>query len=157
MTQRFTIMAAVDLSDYSAITVRYSVWLAKQVNAALLLVNVINQRDLDMVSRAMVGYEAFSLPNYIDEQIKDRKTRMKDLVEEGALESIDYRYKVRQGVPYLELLAMIKEENPNLLVVSTKGRSNLADVMVGSTARKLYRRSPIPLVTIPSGFSEVPF
>lgn len=158
MTQRFTIMAAVDLSDYSAITVRYSVWLAKKLNAALLLlVSVINQRDLDMVRRAMVGYEAFSLPNYIDEQVKDRKARMKELVEAASPNGIDCKYLVREGVPYLELLATIQEEKPNLLIVSTKGRSNLADVVVGSTARKMYRRAPIPLVTIPAGFSDTPF
>jgi nucleotide-binding universal stress UspA family protein len=157
MTQRFTIMAAVDLSDFSAMTVRYSVWLAKQVNAALMLVSVINQRDLDMVNRAMVGYEAFSFPNYLDEQIKDRKTKMKGLVEAASPEAVACTYTVRQGVPYVELLAVIQEEHPDLVVVSTKGRSNLADVVVGSTARKMYRRSPIPLVTIPAGFSEVPF
>ena len=156
MTQRITIMAAVDLSDYSAMTVRYSTWLAKQLNASLLLVSVINQRDLDMVSRAMVGYEAFSLPNYIDEQIKDRKARIKDLLETVSPEAIEYTVKIRQGVPYLELLAAIKDEQPDMLVVGAKGRSNLADVVVGSTARKMYRRSPIPLVTIPAGFSEIP-
>lgn len=157
MTQRFTIMAAVDLSDYSAMTVRYSLWLARKVNAALLLVNVINQRDLDMVNRAMVGYTAFSLPNYIDEQIKDRKERIKDLVDTVASEGIEYTVKVRQGIPYLELLAAVKEFQPNMLIVGAKGRSNLADVVVGSTARKMYRRSPIPLVTIPAGFSDEPF
>mgnify|MGYP000135606304 CR=1 FL=1 len=157
MTQRITIMAAVDLSDYSAMTVRYSTWLTKQLNAALLLVSVINQRDLDMVSRAMVGYEAFSLPNYIEEQIKDRKVRIKDLLDTVSLEAIDYSVEVRQGVPYLELLAAVKDHQPNMLVVGAKGRSNLADVVVGSTARKLYRRSPVPLVTIPAGFSDVPF
>lgn len=157
MTQRFTIMAAVDLSDYSAMTVRYGIWLAREVNAVLLLVNVINQRDLDMVSRAMVGYTAFSLPNYIDEQIEDRKARIKDLVNAVSSENLEYTIKVRQGVPYLELLAAVKEHQPNMLVVGAKGRSNLADVVVGSTARKMYRRSPIPLVTIPAGFSDVPF
>jgi nucleotide-binding universal stress UspA family protein len=157
MTQRITIMAAVDLSDYSAMTVRYSTWLTKQLNAALLLVSVINQRDLDMVSRAMVGYEAFSLPNYIEEQIKDRKARIKDLLDTVSPEAIDYSVEVRQGVPYLELLAAVKDHQPNMLVVGAKGRSNLADVVVGSTARKLYRRSPVPLVAIPAGFSDVPF
>ncbi len=157
MTQQFTIMAAVDLSDFSAITVRYSLGLAKKIDAALLLVSVINQRDLDMVSRAMVGYEAFSLPNYLDEQIRDRKTLMNELVEAASPEAIDCTCTVRQGVPYLELLAVIEEAHPNLLVVSTKGRSNLADVVVGSTARKMYRRSPIPLITIPASFSDIPF
>lgn len=149
-------MAAVDLSDFSAATVGYSVWLAKKLDAALLLVNVINQRDLDMVSRAMVGYDAFSLSGYIDDQIRERKARMKELVETAAPESIACTYTVRQGVPYIELLDVIEEEQPNLLVVNTKGRSNLADVVVGSTARKMYRRSPIPLITIPAGFADLP-
>ena len=156
MTQHLTIMTAVDLSEYSATTVGYSVWLAKKLDAALLLVNVINQRDLDMVNRAMVGYDAFSLPGYVDDQIRERKARMKALVEVAAPASIACTYTVRQGVPYVELLDVIKAEQPNLLVVNTKGRSSLADVVVGSTARKMVRRSPIPLVTIPAGFSDLP-
>ncbi|MDX2454267.1 hypothetical protein [Desulfosarcina sp.] len=55
MTQTFKIMTAVDLSEYSAASVRYSVPLAMKLDAGLLLINVINQRDLDMVQRAMIG------------------------------------------------------------------------------------------------------
>jgi nucleotide-binding universal stress UspA family protein len=49
MTQTMKIMAAVDLSDYSKTIIRYSGWLAKRLAAELLLVNVVNQRDIDMV------------------------------------------------------------------------------------------------------------
>ena len=156
MTKTFKIMAAVDLSDYSAASVRYSVELAMKLDAELLLVNVINQRDLDMVQRTMIGYEAFSFPNYISEQEQDRETKMKDLFMAASPGRVGCRYIVKSGTPYLELLAAIEEEKPNLLVVGTKGRSNLADVVVGSTARKMYRRSPIPLLTIPADFKELP-
>ena len=67
MTPKMKIMAAVDLSEYSPAIVRYSGWLAKQLNAQLVLVNVINQRDLDLVNRTMTGYETFSYPNYVAE------------------------------------------------------------------------------------------
>lgn len=156
MNPSFKVMAAVDLSDYSAMTVRYSVWLAKKLDAGLILVSVINQRDLDMIRRAMVGYEAFSLPNYIAEQVKDREARMKELFEAASPGSVECRYIVREGVPYQELLTAIDSEKPNMMVVGTKGRSNFADVVVGSTARKMYRRSPIPLVSIPAGFADAP-
>ncbi len=156
MTQSFKIMTAVDLSDYSAAAVLYSVGLSMKLDAELLLINVINQRDLDMVQRSMAGYEAFSFPNYLTEQIEDRKTKMKDIVEAVSLGKVKCSYFVQTGIPYRELLSAIESEKPNLMVVGTKGRSNLADVVVGSTARKMYRRSPIPLLTIPAGFNELP-
>ncbi len=156
MAKTHKIMAAVDLSEFSMMTVRYSMWLATTLNAELVLVSVINQRDLDMVRRAMVGYEAFSFPDYLSDQVKDRKARMMTLVEEAGIPSVVCRCLVRDGIPYRELLAAIDEEKPDLIVVSTKGRSNMADAVVGSTARKMYRRSPIPLVSVPAGYTAMP-
>ena len=156
MTQDFKIMTAVDLSDYSAAAARYGVWLSMKLDAQLLMINVINHRDIEMVQRTMIGYEAFSLPKYLEEQVQDRKARMKDLFAAASPGMVDCRFIVKNGIPYWELLEAIKEEKPGLMVLSTKGRSNLADVLVGSTARRIYRRSPIPLLTIPAGFDELP-
>jgi nucleotide-binding universal stress UspA family protein len=149
------IIAAVDLSDFSPATIRYSLWLAQKTQAAeLILINVINQQELEMVRRAMIGYDAFSFPGYLEDQIKDRKTRISDMLEAAQPFATACRTIVREGVPYYEILEVIKAETPGLLVMSTKGRSNLADVVVGSTARKLFRRCPIPLVAIPAAFNE---
>ena len=155
MTQTLKIMAAVDLSDYSAASVRYSVELAMKLDAELLLINVINQRDLEMVQRTMIGYDTFSFPSYILEQEQDREAKMKELFMAVSPGTVRCRYIVKHGIPYLELLDALEEEKPNLMVVGTKGRSNLADMVVGSTARKMFRRSPIPLLTIPAGFNKL--
>ncbi len=79
MAYPIKIMTAVDFSDYSAAAVRYGVWLSMKLDAELLLINVINQRDLDMVQRTMLSYDTFSFPNYISEQEQDRETKMKEL------------------------------------------------------------------------------
>jgi nucleotide-binding universal stress UspA family protein len=156
MGNQFKIMAAVDLSDYSGVTVRYSVWLAGKLNAELLMVNVINQRDLDMVQRAMAGYGDFSFPGYLQEQEQERKDRMVELFRMSSPGTIQCRFFTPQGIPYQALLDVIQQEKPNLLVMGSKGRSNIADVVVGSTATKMYRRSPIPVVMIPAKFHELP-
>ncbi|MFH2064351.1 MAG: universal stress protein [Pseudomonadota bacterium] len=156
MGNQFKIMAAVDLSDYSGATVRYSLWLAGKMDAELLMVNVINQRDLDMVQRAMAGYGDFSFPSYLKEQEQERKERMMELYRMSSPGGIQCQFFTPQGIPYQVLLDVIEREKPNLLVMGTKGRSNLADVVVGSTATKMYRRSPIPLVMIPAKFHELP-
>ena len=104
----------------------------------------------------MTGYETFSYPNYLTEQVKDRETKMKAIIQAVDPDMVDCSYLVQVGIPYRELLTAIENEKPGLMVVGTKGRSSLVDVVVGSTARKLYRRSPIPLLTIPAGFSDLP-
>jgi nucleotide-binding universal stress UspA family protein len=55
---------------------------------------------------------------------------------------------VRVGIPYHELLAAIAQDRPDLLVMGTKGRSNLADTILGSCAQKMFRRCPIPLLSM---------
>lgn len=157
MTNQLKIMSAVDLSRYSEAIIRYSRWLANELKAEMVMVSVINQRDLDIVQRAMVGYGAFSFPDYLSEQIKERELRMKELfasVESTVTTSC--QYLIRQGIPYQEILKAIEKEKPNILVLATKGRSNIADVVMGSTARKIYRRSPIPLVIIPANYHVLP-
>ncbi len=81
---------------------------------------------------------------------------MKAIIEAVYPDMVDCSYLVETGIPHRELLTAIESEKPGLVIVGTKGRSNLADVVVGSTARKLYRRWPIPLLTIPAGFNDLP-
>ena len=156
MTSQIKILAAVDLSEYSPAIVRYGGWLAKQLDAQLLLANVINQRDLDMVNRTMVVYESFSYPNYVADQEQTRRKQMDDLIAANCPDNASCRCMVVTGIPYHALLQVIEDAKPQLAIIGTKGRSNLADALVGSTARKLYRRSPIPLLTIPAGFVTLP-
>ncbi len=156
MTKKMKILAAVDLSEYSAAVVRYTGLLATKMDADVVMINVINQRDIDMIHRTMLGYESFSFPDYMTDQEITRETQMNDLVKANCPDGVNCRCIVVSGIPFREILQTIENEKPQFVVVGTKGRSNLADVIVGSTARQLYRRCPIPLLSIPAGFDKLP-
>lgn len=145
------IMAAIDFSKYSPATAQYASQLAKAVDAELLFVNVINQRDIDTVQRIMASYETFKMDDFMKERLRARHEEMAELIKSCDAGGARARTIIKVGVPYQQLLAVIEEEKPDLLVMATKGRSDIIDVVMGSCARIMQRRCPIPVLSIRNG------
>ncbi|MGD8882544.1 MAG: universal stress protein, partial [Desulfobacterales bacterium] len=51
------------------------------------------------------------------------------------------------GDPGDELLKIAVKENVDLIVMGIKGRTDLEYIFVGSVAEKVFRRSPIPVLS----------
>jgi nucleotide-binding universal stress UspA family protein len=52
------------------------------------------------------------------------------------------------GNPVEQLLTQADEKNCDLIVMGTHGRGSLADAMIGSTARRVVRRSKKPVLVV---------
>jgi len=142
------IMVAVDFSDYSLAAAKYAARLAKDVGSNLLLTHVINQRDVYMMDKVALRVPEFTAEQYFNENMQYRRERINDLAKKIMSSDIDVETNVRIGVPFKALLEEIKEKKPDLLVMGTKGRSNVVDMIIGSCAQKMFRHSPIPLLSI---------
>ena len=142
------IMVAIDQSDYSLASVLYSHALAAAVNASLMLVHIFNQRDYHTIYATLHPYDPVLCERVAAEKMEERRQFLEELtIQAGAQKTVTQKI-VRLGIPYLELLTVIEEEKPDLLVMCIKGRSNLGDTIAGSCAQKMYRRSPIPLLSL---------
>ncbi len=73
---------------------------------------------------------------------------MDGLVNDAGGAGLDIEKVIRVGVPFKALLDVIEDQGADMLVMGTKGRGNLIGVIFGSTAEKVFRRCPIPLVSI---------
>jgi len=142
------VLVAVDLSDHSLPALLKGAELAEALRAELSLVNIINQRDIDNITRNLSLYPSFSIDSWLKDQEKIRNDQMVRLIEQGSCAHLKPKKIIRVGYPYEKLLEVIQTEKADLLVMSTKGRSNLADTVIGSCAQKMYRRSPIPMLSI---------
>jgi len=143
------IMVAIDLSDYSKANLQYASALARAFDAELLIVNVIHQRDIDVVLKCESLYPSvISKDKYIEKQKIERSSCIKKLIEECSVHDVPLRIIFRNGVPFEALLEVVKDEDIDFVVMGPKGRGNVASVLFGTNAEKMFRHCPVPLLSI---------
>ena len=141
-------MVAYDFSDYSKEALEFAVELADELKSHLMIVNVINQRDVDALLRAEMESANFSADKFITDNKKDRMERINEIVEEISAKHLSVEIKIKTGVPFRELIQAVKDGGVNLVVMGRKGRSNLAGILFGTTAEKMFRHCPVPLLSL---------
>ena len=148
MSNTKIIMVAVDFSEYAAKIADHAGRLAEDLGAELLFVNVINQRDIDMVQQVTMYTEKITVQGYIKGLFEVRTAKIKDLLKEANCDKIPNRFLIKKGVPFAELIEAAREEKVDMVVMGTKGRSNISGILFGSQAEKMFRHCPVPLLSI---------
>jgi nucleotide-binding universal stress UspA family protein len=142
------IMVAVDFSDYSSKIIAYAGRLAEKLGAELLFVNVINQRDINIVDKITMYTDKISVKGYLAEVVKDRTQEIQKLIKESNCSKIPNQFLIKKGVPFSELIKTAREEKVDMVVMGTKGRGDIEGILFGSQAEKMFRHCPVPLLSI---------
>ena len=141
------IMAAYDFSDYSKEALEFAAELANELKSDLMIVNVINQREVDAILRTeMLG--ATISDKFIKDNRKDRLESINEIAEEISAKQLPVEIKIKTGVPFRELIQTVKDGGVDLVVMGRKGRSNLIGILFGTTAEKMFRHCPVPLLSL---------
>lgn len=142
------IMVAVDFSEYSKPTLKFAAHLANIHNAALVVVNVLNKRDLDALQTIELEGIGVSAEKFIVKQKADRDAATDQLLKEAGCLDLQLTKIFRIGVPWFELLEAVKEQQADLMVIGTKGKTSIPNTLFGSTAEKVFRRCSVPVLFV---------
>jgi len=95
-----------------------------------------------------------SLPTGLIEEINDRASTMSTAVlrqlEPRFGSGVTLEYAVRPGTPLLLVLEEAESFGADLIVLAASGRSRVARFFVGSTADRLVRQAPCPVLVVPA-------
>ena len=141
------ILVAVAFSKYTPTLLGYAAELAHSTKAELVVANVINVKNLEAISSVeSMGYsvDTEAYRKSIEEERRNEIERLlKDLP--AAPERVRIVFKV--GHPFEKLLQIVRDEGVDLVVMGLKGRSDLEHVLLGSVAEKMFRHSPVPVLS----------
>ena len=73
---------------------------------------------------------------------------MEKLIDETGCADVTIHKVFRIGVPFQELIDTIEDAGADIMVVGPKGRSDIADVIFGSNAEYVFRRYPVPFLSV---------
>lgn len=61
------------------------------------------------------------------------------------------------GIPYREIVRRAREADADLIVIGTHGRTGVEHAIFGSTAEKVVRLAPCPVLSVRCGWKEFVF
>jgi len=141
------IMVAVGFSEYAEGIFNYADKLAAKLGAELIVANIINSRDVEAVSAITnMGYD-LDPERYVKELKDERQSAFEEMAKNASLSKDSIKLILEVGNPIDELLKIIIDENVDLVVMGVKGRTDLEHILIGSVAEKLFRRSPVTVVS----------
>ncbi len=142
------IMVPIAFSPYSKGIVDYSAMLAKSLNIEkLIFINIINIRDVEAVETiSSYGYDVDE-EHYIEELQKERTAKLDKMLEGIDFPAERMKLVMAIGKPADKLLQKALKEEIDMIVMGLKAKSEFVHAFTGSVAEKLFRRSPITIVS----------
>ncbi|HIE64954.1 MAG TPA: universal stress protein [Nitrospiria bacterium] len=137
------ILVATDFSPFSERALDYAVGMAVEFDADLLLVHVIESLNYSLTdTMTVVGHEkALSVT---------ATALLENLVKQLSEKTRSVGSFLVSGTPYREIIKKSKEEDVDLIIVGTHGRTGVEHLLLGSVAEKVIRLATCPVLTVPA-------
>jgi nucleotide-binding universal stress UspA family protein len=137
------ILAPIDFSPASKNALKYALRFAEEFGAELTLLNVLETAPATSFV-AIPGAVAFAEIDF-----SGAEKNLRSLIASVRAETAERpHWTLRVGVPSHEIVEAAKEEDVDLIVIATHGYTGWKHFCIGSTAERVARAAPCPVLVV---------
>lgn len=138
------ILVPIDFSDYSKSALRYAVNFAKLFNAEILLIYVVEP----VIYPPDFSMGQIAIPTVATEFDERAREELNKLAKNEIPKEIKVTTLIKSGKPFVEIIDTASEADVDLIIIATHGHSGVEHILFGSTAEKVVRKAPCPVLTL---------
>jgi universal stress protein A len=139
------ILLPTDFSEYSSVATNYACTLASKFGAELHLLHVFEQYTGSAYVPGVPLPEATSEIEELKQHVAESLAKLLDADWEARHHVVR---ATREGHPFVEIIRYAKDESIDMIVMGTHGRSGISQLLMGSVAEKVVRKSLCPVLTV---------
>ncbi|MDA0661093.1 MAG: universal stress protein [Planctomycetota bacterium] len=140
------ILLPLDFSEYASDATHYACSMADAFRAELHLLHVLEIRH----SLTPVFGGGLSLTTVSKESRLAAEQALRSNIDPDWVPPADVKYATADGPPFVEIIKYAQENDIDMIVMSTHGRSGVAHMLLGSVAENVIRSAPCPVLTVQS-------
>jgi nucleotide-binding universal stress UspA family protein len=138
-----TILVPTDFSDSSKVAMDAAVEVAWKFDASIVLMHAY---QVPVYAYPVVpATPVAELTTHFEEAAQNALTQAAEIVQSRG---VRVGTVLRIGSPWEEILRVAKDQKAELIVMGTRGLHGLPRALMGSTAERVVRSSPIPVMTL---------
>jgi nucleotide-binding universal stress UspA family protein len=142
------ILVATDFSDCAGAAFKLAKSLARRYGAKIVLLHVIHQNAIRRVAEHLKADPESLVPEF-----RERAQQQLDgFLEHCQCDDLEVSGMVAVGIPFQEIAVVARDLAADLIVIGGYGRSGrgpIEEVFFGSTAEKVVRLLPCPVLCVP--------
>ena len=124
--------------------VEFTLSLAREGDAAVTLLHVVEWPDTDSVS----VNAPYDVPEYKRLREAAARRKLEQLVPDGARDWCTPTLRIGHGKAYREILNIATEDETDLIVLGVHGRLAIDLMFFGSTTNQVVRHATCPVLTV---------
>lgn len=146
------IIVPIDLSDCSRIALEYAAATARAHKSKLTILHVYEESFIEPYINAANSEEEAN--EIIKEIERVNETKYDEFLKTVDLSGVEYEKLLKKGIPETDIVEIAMEQQANLIVMGTHGRSGIKHILIGSTAEEVVRTVHCDIIIVkPEKFS----